>query len=114
MILVAEPLSLDEIATALGEQRRDLTLVEAADHLRTLAGPTDLVGRIGANRFGIAVFETDLETLEEVWARIHSAGSAHRIRIGAAIFTGDRPMSLDALLNQAAGDLAPNALAMPG
>ena len=114
MILVAEPHSLDEIATAFGEQRRDLALVEAADHLRTLAGPTDLVGRIGANRFGIAVFETDLETLEEVWARIHAAGAAHRIRIGAAILTRDRPMSLDALLNQAAGDLAPNALAMRG
>lgn len=114
MIVVAEPRSLDEIATAFGEQRRDLTLVEAADHLRSLAGPTDLIARIGANRFGMAIFETDVETLEEAWARIHSAGESHRIRVGTAIFHVDRPCSLDALLNQAAGDLTPNAMAVPG
>ncbi|HML18546.1 MAG TPA: diguanylate cyclase [Bryobacteraceae bacterium] len=114
MIVVAEPRSLDEVASAFGEQRRDLALVETADHLRSLAGPTDLVGRIGAGRFGMAIFETDVETLEEAWARIHTAGESHRIRIGAAIFNVDRPVSLDVLLNQAAGDLAPNAMAMPG
>jgi diguanylate cyclase (GGDEF)-like protein len=114
MIVVAEPKSLDQIATAFGEQRRDLTLVEAADHLRSLTGPTDLLARIGATRFGLAVFETDVETLEEAWARIHAACESHRIGIGAAIFNVDRPMSLEALLNQAAGDLTPNAMAAPG
>lgn len=114
MIVVAEPRGLDELANAFGEQRRDLALVETADHLRSLAGPTDLVARIGAGRFGMAIFETDVETLEEAWARIHTAGESHRIRIGAAIFNVDRPVSLDVLLNQAAGDLTPNVMAMPG
>jgi diguanylate cyclase (GGDEF)-like protein len=114
MILVAEPRSLEEMAHAFGEQRRDLALVEAADHLRSLAGPTDLLGRIGANRFGMAIFETDVETLEESWARVHSDAELHRIRIGAAVFQPDSPVSLDVLLNQAAGDLAPKAMAMPG
>jgi PleD family two-component response regulator len=114
MIVVAEPKSLPEIATALGEQRRDLSLIETADHLRSLAGPTDLLARIGATRFGMAIFETEVDTLEEAWARIHAAGAAHRIRIGAATFHVDRPMSLEGLLNQAAADLTPNAMAMPG
>jgi diguanylate cyclase (GGDEF)-like protein len=112
MILVAEPKCLAEIASAYGEQRRDLTLVEAADHLRSIAGPTDLVARIGATRFGIVSFDTDIESLEETWARVHAAALSHNILIGAAIFDGDHPASLDVLLEQAALDLAPSALAM--
>jgi diguanylate cyclase (GGDEF)-like protein len=112
MILVAEPRDLGEFASVFGEQRRDLALVEAADHLRSIAGPTDLVARIGDMRFGVAVFETDVESLEEVWARIHSGALSHRISVGASIFDADRPSSLDLLLEQAALDLAPNAFAM--
>ncbi len=112
MILVAEPKNLGELASSFGEQRRDLALVEAADHLRSIASPTDLVARIGDTRFGVAVLETDVESLEEAWARIHSDALAHRISVGAAIFDADRPASLDTLLEQAALDLAPNALAM--
>ncbi len=112
MILVAEPNNLGELVHAFGQQRRDLALVEAADHLRSVAGPTDLVARIGDARFGVAVFETDFESLEEAWARIHSSALSHRISVGAAIFDGDRPASLDVLLEQAALDLFPNALAM--
>ena len=62
--------SLAEIASAYGDQRRDLTLVETADHLRSLAGPTDLVARIGEKRFGIVSFDTDVESLEETWSSI--------------------------------------------
>jgi two-component system cell cycle response regulator len=112
MILVAEPKNLTELATAFGEQRRDLALVEAADHLRSLAGPADLVARIGETRFGIAIFDTDFESVEEAWARIHAAAFGHRMLVGAAIFDSDHPASLDALLHQAALDLAPSALAM--
>ena len=39
MVMVAEPKNLGEIATAYGEQRRDLALVEAADHLRSPRRP---------------------------------------------------------------------------
>jgi diguanylate cyclase (GGDEF)-like protein len=112
MVMVAEPNNLGEIAAAYGEQRRDLALVEAADHLRTLAGPADLVARIGSIRFGLAIFDTDFESLEAAWSRIHAALLEHRIQCGAAIFSADHPATLDSLLEQAANDLAPNSLAM--
>jgi diguanylate cyclase (GGDEF)-like protein len=112
MVMVAEPKNLGEIATAYGEQRRDLTLVEAADHLRSLAGPADLLARIGCTRFGLAIFDTDFESVEAAWSRIHAALLEHRIQSGAAIFSADHPATLDSLLEQATNDLAPNTLAM--
>jgi len=111
MLLVAQPRNLEEIASSFGEQRRDLALVEAADHLRSMMGPTDLVARIGEGYFGLSILETNAESLESAWARFHQGAESHRIRIGAAIFHPDRPVSLDALLEQAAADLAPTAIA---
>ena len=112
MILIAEPNNLGDTPGVSSDQRRDLMLVEVADHLRTVAGPTDVLARIGETRFGVAVFETDIESLEEAWARMHSAASAHRMQVGAAIFAPDRPASLDVLLEQAAIDLIPAALSI--
>jgi len=112
MVMVAEPKNLGETATAYGEQRRDLALVEAADHLRSLAGPADLLARIDRTRFGVGIFDTDFESLEAAWSRIHAALLEHRIQCGAAIFSADHPTTLDSLLEQAANDLAPNTLAM--
>lgn len=112
MVMVAEPKNLTEIAVAHGDQRRDLALVEAADHLRTLAGPADLLARIERTRFGMTVFDTDIESVEEAWARIHTALIPHRIQVGAAIFSPDHLATLDVLLDQASADLAPNTLAM--
>jgi diguanylate cyclase (GGDEF)-like protein len=110
MILIAEPKHLEELANAFGEQRRDLALVEAADHLRGLAGATDLVARIGDSRFAIATIETENETLESVWSRLHAATEAHRIGMGAAIFDPQRPLSLEALVERASLDMTPSAL----
>jgi PleD family two-component response regulator len=107
MILLAEPKNLDGLARAFGEQRRDLALVEAADHLRSMLGPTDLAARVDEGRFGVTIFETEVETLEEAWARMHSGSELHRMRMGAAIFDPLRPVSLEILLEQAAADLAP-------
>ena len=112
MVMVAEPKNLSEIAAAYGEQRRDLTLVEVADHLRSLASPADLLARIGQARFGLTIVDTEAEPVEAAWARIHHAALEHRIVIGSAIFHPESPLSLDALLEQAALDLAPNAFAM--
>lgn len=112
MVLVAEPRNLAELSAAQGEQRRDLALVEAADHLRTLAGPADLLARIETTRFGMAVFDTEQESVEEAWARIHSALLQHGIQAGSAIFSTDHPATLDALVAQAVTDLAPNAFVM--
>jgi diguanylate cyclase (GGDEF)-like protein len=110
MILLAEPRNLNELASAFGEQRRDLALVETADHLRGIAGSTDLIARISDTRFGMTVFETAVETLESAWARLHAALEAHRIHIGAAIFDSERAVSLDVLLEQASMDMTPNVL----
>ena len=117
MILLAEPVRVgpshtSEIASTDGQQRQDLMLVEMADHLRSLASPTDMLARIGHARFAMTIFDTDAESVEEAWARLHAAAAGHRIRIGAAIFDSDRPLPIDALLEQAARDLAPSALAI--
>ena len=101
-----------EIAAGYGDQRRDLALVEAADHLRSLAGPADLLARIECTRFGMTIFDTEVESVEEAWSRIHKALRQHRIQLGAAIFSAHHPATLDALLEQAVNDLAPAALAM--
>lgn len=112
MVLVAEPKNLSEITAAYGEQRRDLTLIEAADHLRGLVGPADLVARIAPTRFALTIFDTDLEPVEAAWARFHSTTAAHRIGIAAAIFDAAHPASLDVLIDQAESDLNPAALAV--
>jgi diguanylate cyclase (GGDEF)-like protein len=112
MVLVVEPDNVSEIVSAQSEQRRDLTIVETADHLRSLARATDLLARIGQTRFALAVFDTDTESVEEAWSRMQAAAPELHIRVGAAIFDPDRPSSLDTLLDQAALDLAPAALSM--
>ncbi len=112
LVLVAEPENLGEIASAYGEQRCDLTLVEAADHLRDLAGPADLAGRIEATRFAMTVFDSEQESIEDAEARIQSALRPLRIQVGAAVFSRENTVSLDALLEQAAAHLVPQAIAM--
>lgn len=112
MVIVAEPQVSADVATSEGQQRRDLIMVEAADLLCSLSGPADFLARIGQARFALTIFDTGIESVEEAWARIHAGATAHRILIGAAIFDRERPVSLEALLDQAALDLAPVALTM--
>ena len=114
MVLMAVPKHLREIAASQGDQRRDLELVETADHLRSAAHPTDLVARIGAGQFAITVFDTEFETVEEAWMRIRGLAAERRIDVGASIydpeFDPNRTLSLDAMLEQAAQDLLPTRL----
>jgi PleD family two-component response regulator len=98
MILVAERVPLD----GGGDQRRDLALVETAEDLRGLAGPAALVARLGHSRFGLAVFDTEAEPVQEIRARVHTAATGGKIAFGAAVFDPQHPVSLDALLEQAA------------
>jgi diguanylate cyclase (GGDEF)-like protein len=112
MVMVAEPENPGEIATAYGEQRRDLILVEAADRLRSVASPADTIARIGTTRFGITIFDTEAEPLEAAWARIQVVLRKYDIHIGAAIFSSDQPATIDSLLEQARRVLSPHALAM--
>ena len=112
MIIVAEPRNVPEVVATQGRQRRDLLIMEAADQLRNLLGPCDLLARIGDSQFALAIFDTEIETVEAAWARIHSAAATQRIVIGASIFDSDHPASLEALLAQATRDLAPHAFVM--
>ena len=98
LIVVAEPLR----AKMHGYQRRDLALVEAADSLRSLAGPAALVGRLTLSSFSAAVMDTDTEAVEQIRDRFHAAADDGRIAFGAAIFEPLYPLSLDRLLEQAA------------
>ena len=106
MVLVAE------IPSGQDEQRTDLALVEAADRMRGIASPAAILARLETTRFGMTIFDTETESLEAASARIHDTLRPHRIRIGAAIFNPNHPATLDTLLEQAATDLNPNALAM--
>ena len=108
MILVAEPAGLHSRAPGQGTQRWDLSLIEAAESIRALAGPGALVARLGRSRFALAVFDTEAESVEEVWARLHTAATYCKIIFGAAVFDPRRPVSLDTLLEQAALDLRPH------
>jgi len=107
MILVAQPRNLDETALAFGPQRRDLDLVEAAEHLRGIATPADLVARIGDRHFALGVFDTEIETVEEAWARIRNRAAERRIDVGASVWDRNRPLSLDCMIEQAIADMAP-------
>lgn len=96
MVLVAEPADLEG-----GSQRQDLALVDAAAGLRNLAGPAALVARLGPSRFGVAVFDTEAESVEEIRSRFHGTASVNKIAFGAALFDPQYPVSLDDLLEQA-------------
>lgn len=118
MILVAEPVepaapagseggdrAHPQGARTHGQQRRDLELVEAADSLRGLAGPAALLARLDHSRFGLAVFDTEAESVEEVRERLHTAAAGGILAFGAAVLDPQHPVSLDALLEQAAQGL---------
>jgi hypothetical protein len=93
-----------------------LALVETAEDLRGLAGPAALMARLDHSRFGLAVFDTEAEPVQEIRARLHAAATAGKIAFGAAVFDPQHPVSLDALLEQAALNLHPlsRGPGMPG
>ena len=92
-----------------GDQRRDLALVEIADKLRRLAGPAALLARLSHSRFGLAVLDTLAESVDEIRARLRPAATDGGLVFGAAVFDPQQPVSLDALLEQAAVNLRPKA-----
>ena len=112
MILMAEQTAseaVDAVAYPHGDQRRDLALVEAAEDLRRLAGPAALVARLSHSRFGLSAFDTEAEPVEEIRGRVQTASIDGEIALSAAMFDPQHPVSLDALLEQAAQGLRPTA-----
>ena len=105
MILVAEPRNLAVLGRALGEQRRELALIEAADQLRAIASPADTLARVSDGHFALGIFDTEVESVEEAWARVRSLAAEQRIDIGASVFDSARPIAVEAMLTQALADL---------
>jgi DNA-binding NarL/FixJ family response regulator len=88
-------------------QGRDLGVVDAAEQLRNMAGATDLVARVGLIHLALSVLDSEKESAEEIWARLHGAAAESGISLGVAVFDPERPVALDRLLELAAGDLQP-------
>ena len=101
LVIVVKP-----SAPAPASQRRDLALVETADHLCSLVGPTGLSGRLSETHFALTFFDHPSETVEAAWSRVQSAASTWALRMGMAVFDAGNPASLEALLEQAEADMS--------
>jgi DNA-binding NarL/FixJ family response regulator len=95
-----------EAAAVDGVQRRDLILIGVADDLRRLAGPAALLARLSHSRFGLAVLDTLAEPVDEIQARLRIAATDGALAFGTAVFDPRQPISLDAVLEQAAVNLS--------
>jgi len=112
LLFAGELRNISEASLVGEEQRRDLAVVGAGDFLRGIAGSTGLLARISELRFALAILDTLAEPIEIARARIETAAISQGIALGAAILEPDSPASLEALLEQAAANLAPIALAV--
>lgn len=112
MVVLAESVERADAAAVGSVQGRDLALIEAADDLRCLAGPGALLARLSDSRFGFTVLDTLAESVEEIRARLHAGstgGTPGKLAFGAAVSDAQQPVSLDALLDQAALSLRAHA-----
>jgi diguanylate cyclase (GGDEF)-like protein len=107
VLLVAEPRDFTGLNRINGDQQRDLAVVETAECLRTLAAPTDVVGRIGETRFAIVSFLTNLERIEQACVRFQRSRSGVALSMGTATFDPPHKRSLDELIEQAVLSLTP-------
>jgi CheY-like chemotaxis protein len=108
LVILAEPKAK---FAANDHQARDLEVVGAAEQLRDMAGATDLVARVGLIHLALSVLDSEQESVEEIWARLHGAAAESRISLGVAVFDPERPVDLDRLLELAARDLQPITVA---
>ena len=106
LLILAEPK-----AKFVDDQGRDLGVVDAAEQLRDMAGATDLVARVGLMHLALSILDSENESAEEIWARLHGAAAKSGISLGVAVFDPERPVALDRLLELAAGDLKPATVA---
>jgi GGDEF domain-containing protein len=111
VFITGAPKALDAFTVAHGDHARDLEFVTAAERLRTLAGPADLVARVSEDRLALVVFETEHESAEAAKTRIHKTAEKHRISLGASVFDPRSPLALDKLMELAEEDLTPAAMA---
>lgn len=107
LLILAEPRAVPDARNSNADQDRDLDLVVAAEHLRKIAGAADLVARVGLAHLALSILDSDAESAEEIWARLHQAAATARLALGAAVYDPQRPVALEQLLAQAAQDLRP-------
>jgi GGDEF domain-containing protein len=118
LLMVAEPSNLaaeagpfaepfaGPFAGPFNDQRRDIEMVEAADHLRGIATQADALARIDERHFAMSVFVDDTETAEEASSRLQTAAARRGIGMGVSVFRSHSPISVDAMIGQALADLA--------
>lgn len=114
LLLVGEPNNLTpgsgHFAGPFSDQRRDIELVEASDHLRGIATQADALARIDERHFALSVFVDDTETADEALSRIQTAAARRGIEMGASVFSSHPSISIspsvDAMIGQALADLA--------
>ena len=106
MILLIELQDLDGLVKTHGEQRRDWTLVQLAELLRSGTNPADLLYRVSPTRFALTIFETDRDSLKQARQGVERALLGERVVTGSAIFSAEKPANLEDLLREATGSMS--------
>jgi two-component system cell cycle response regulator len=93
---------------------QDLALVEAADHLRSLAGPMGLTARIADTRFAITLFDSAAESVEAAWARVEAASLGSGSWISSQAFAAENSSGRRAAHGEYAGpERIPSSKGLP-
>ncbi|MDX2154788.1 MAG: diguanylate cyclase [Bryobacteraceae bacterium] len=105
-----------ESCQRLNRQQRDVALLEAAEILRSVFGNAAAIGRLGGDRFGVVLI--DSQQPQDVLATLEESVSSHnqnftrrcrlRLNAGIAHLTPKRYRSLDELLECAEAALCEN------
>jgi diguanylate cyclase (GGDEF)-like protein len=83
LLVTAELEDLRTIESIHGFDHVSIAVMEAADALREAAGETDLVGRLGEQRFGVLIFDLDTEETSRTLNRLEQGAAALNVRGGA-------------------------------
>lgn len=114
-LVLAEIDALDELNTAFGRETGDSAMMHFTQLLRARVPATALIGHLGAGRFAILTVMTSEDMSANIVAAIRTGlldtalGENMEIRIDASFgtsHTGDISATFEALLAQAANDLA--------
>ncbi len=116
LIAFVEITGMPEDSNRQVQEARELTLIRAAELLRTCFGETAVIGRVSDDRFGICTtdltegavesvsvgFEHDLETINRTRRR-----APVLVRIGSSTYSPGRATGLAELLEEAESHLTP-------
>ena len=122
-VAVASVSDFRRVATSLGETRCDQLLSEMAGWLRAGLRETDVLARVGADKFAMLLPGTGDETVQIFAARLGAILSRRRLvpgqgveleaRLGLASFPLAKPRSAEKFLERAMADLKRTKLVRP-